>query len=284
MRSIMAVTLKEAVRKKTFLVMGIITVLYLIFWVAILNYFQNTHLGSQGVNFKPLASIMLTQTVLQFSSMIICLLTIVLGAGAVSSELETGMVHAILSRPLGRAEYILGKFFGLAILISAYATGLMAAILVIGRAYSLDTIIALSFPQVVQSWLIYICVPLAVLCLTLYGSTSLKTVPNGLLMIFIYILGNIGGIVEMIGNYINSKVINSVGILISLISPFHTLYASAERVLLPSSGIAGELVRGAGGLTGSGQPASVVMYIYIAFYAVGFLFISIMKFRKLDIT
>ncbi|AVQ97331.1 ABC transporter permease [Ethanoligenens harbinense] len=280
----MTVTLKEAIRKKTFLVMGIITVLYLIFWVAILNYFQNAHLSSRSVDFKPLASIMLTQTVLQFSSMIMCLLTIVLGAGAVSSELETGMIHAMLSRPLGRAEYILGKFFGLAILISAYATGLMAAILIIGRAYSLDTIIALSFPQIVQSWLIYICVPLAVLCVTLYGSISLKTVPNGLLMIFVYILGNIGGIVEMIGNYINSKVINSVGILISLISPFHTLYASAERVLLPSSGIAGELVRGAGGLTGSGQPASVVMYLYIAFYAIGFLLISIRKFRKLDIT
>ncbi|ADU26134.1 ABC transporter permease [Ethanoligenens harbinense] len=284
MKSIMTVTLKEAIRKKTFLVMGIITVLYLIFWVAILNYFQNAHLSSRSVDFKPLASIMLTQTVLQFSSMIMCLLTIVLGAGAVSSELETGMIHAMLSRPLGRAEYILGKFFGLAILISAYATGLMAAILIIGRAYSLDTIIALSFPQIVQSWLIYICVPLAVLCVTLYGSISLKTVPNGLLMIFVYILGNIGGIVEMIGNYINSKVINSVGILISLISPFHTLYASAERVLLPSSGIAGELVRGAGGLTGSGQPASVVMYLYIAFYAIGFLLISIRKFRKLDIT
>lgn len=284
MKSIMTVTLKEAIRKKTFLVMGIITVLYLIFWVAILNYFQNAHLSSRSVDFKPIASIMLTQTVLQFSSMIMCLLTIVLGAGAVSSELETGMIHAMLSRPLGRAEYILGKFFGLAILISAYATGLMAAILIIGRAYSLDTIIALSFPQIVQSWLIYICVPLAVLCVTLYGSISLKTVPNGLLMIFVYILGNIGGIVEMIGNYINSKVINSVGILISLISPFHTLYASAERVLLPSSGIAGELVRGAGGLTGSGQPASVVMYLYIAFYAIGFLLISIRKFRKLDIT
>jgi ABC-type transport system involved in multi-copper enzyme maturation permease subunit len=279
----MSITLKEAVRKKTFIVMGIVTILYLVFWVAILYYFQNLHLDSRNAGFKSLASIMLTQTVFQFSSMLMCLLTIILGAGAVSSELETGMIHAMLSRPLGRAEYILGKLFGLAVLVFAYATALMAAILIIGWAYSLDTITALSFTQIFQSWIIYICVPLAVLCLTIFGSISLKVVPNGLLMIFIYMLGNIGGMVEMIGNYINSKTINSVGIFISLISPFHTLYSSAERVLLPSSGLAGELMRGAGGLTGSGQPASIVMYVYIAIYAFGFLILSITKFNKIDI-
>lgn len=282
MTAILSVTLKEAVRKKTFLVMGIVTVLYLVFWAALLHYFQAMHMDSRAADFKPLASIVLTQTVLQFSSMILCLLTIILGSGAISSEMETGMIHAILSRSVGRAAYILGRFLGLAILVSAYATVLMAAILCIGRAYALDTVTALSAVQIFQSWLIYLCVPLAVLCLTFYGSVSLKTVPNGLLMIFIYILGNIGGIVEMIGNYVNSKTIDSVGIFISLVSPFHTLYGAAERVLLPSSGIAGELMRGAGGLTGGGQPASAAMYVYIALYAAGFLALAARKFGKVD--
>lgn len=283
MRAIMESTLKEAVRKKTFIVMGIITVLYLIFWVMILHYFQDSHFSGRNADFKSLASILLTQTGLQFSSMLMCLLTIVLGAGAVASELETGLIHAILSRPLSRTEYILGKLAGLVVLIAAYATALFAAILLIGRAYSLDTITALSFAQIFKGWIIYTLVPLILLCLTLYGSITLKVVPNGLLMIFIYILGNIGGMVEMIGNYINSKAVNSAGIFLSLISPFHTLYSAAERILLPSSGLAGELMRGAGGLTGNGQPASFVMFAYIAIYTLGFLALAIGKFRKIDI-
>lgn len=283
MRAIMDSTLKEAVRKKTFIVMSTITVLYLVFWAVLLHYFQSSQLGPRNADFKPLASILLTQMGLQFSSMLMCLLTIVLGAGAIASELENGMIHAILSRPLSRREYVFGKLAGLSILISAYATALFAAILLIGRAYSLDTVAALSFAQIFKGWIIYTLVPLILLCLTLYGSITLKVVPNGLLMIFIYLLGNIGGMVEMIGNYINSKAVDSAGIFLSLVSPFHTLYSTAERILLPSSGLAGEVMRSAAGLTGSGQPASPAMFLYIVLYTLGFLALAIRKFEKIDI-
>jgi ABC-type transport system involved in multi-copper enzyme maturation permease subunit len=211
------------------------------------------------------------------------LLTIVLGAGAIAAELETGMIHAILSRPLGRAEYVLGKYTGLALLTALYATLLYAALLLIGAAFSLTTVVTLSFGQLFYGWLLYTLVPLAVLCLTLYGSVTLRMVPNGLLMIFIYILGNIGGMIEMIGNIISSRSVISAGILLSLISPFHTLYSSAERVLLPSGGLAGEMIRGLGGLAGTGRPASAAMYIYTAVYALGFLALAVRRFRKTDI-
>lgn len=65
-------TLKEAIRKKTFIVMSIITILYLVFWAAILHYFQSSDFGGRNAGFRPLASILLTQTGLQFSSMLWC--------------------------------------------------------------------------------------------------------------------------------------------------------------------------------------------------------------------
>lgn len=284
MKTIAEAALKEAVRKKTFIVMGIVTVLYLVFWTVILYYFQTSAFAGKNVQFKGMATIMVTQMGLQFSSMLLCLLTIMLGAGAVASELESGMVHAILSRPLSRAEYIFGKFLGLALLTILYATVFYVLLLFIGFCFSLSTVTALVPSQLIGGWLMYLLVPLTVLCLTLYGSVTLKVVPNGLLMIFIYILGNIGGMVEMIGNYINNKPVISAGIFISLVSPFHTLYTSAERVLMPTLGLAGEMMRGMGGLTGAGKPASTPMYVYIAVYAVGFLVLSVYKFRKVDIT
>jgi ABC-type transport system involved in multi-copper enzyme maturation permease subunit len=283
MRPIAIATLKEAVRKKTFIVMGIVTVLYLVLWAVLLYYFQNSSIQHGGEQFMALATVMITQMGLQFSSMLICLLTIILGAGAVAAELENGMIHAIISRPLGRTEYVLGKLLGLGALTVIYATVLYAALLLIGCAFALTTVTTLALGQILGGWVLYLLVPLCVLCLTLYGSVSLKVVPNGLLMIFIYILGNIGGMVEMIGNYINSKAVVSSGIFISLISPFHTLYTSAERVLLPSTGLVGEMMRGIGGLTGGGKPASAAMYVYIAVYTLGFLALAIRKFRKIDI-
>jgi ABC-type transport system involved in multi-copper enzyme maturation permease subunit len=283
MRPVASAALKEALRKKTFVVMGIVTVLYLVLWAVLLYYFEETGPGHVGDQLMSMATVVVTQMGLQFSSMLICLLTIILGAGAVASELETGMIHAILSRPLGRASYVLGKYAGLAALTAVYATALYAVLLLIGAAFGLVTVTTLAPGQLLTGWFLYLLVPLAVLCLTLFGSVSLKVVPNGLLMIFIYIVGNIGGMVEVIGNYINSKGVISAGIFLSLVSPFHTLYAAAERVLLPSSGLAGELMRGLGGLTGSGRPASAAMYVYIAVYALGFLALAVRRFRKIDI-
>ncbi len=276
--------LKEAVRKKTFIVMSIVTALYLILWAVILYYFTNSVIGDGAGRIMPLATVMITQMGLQFSSMLMCLLTIILGAGAISAELDNGMIHAILSRPIGRAEYVLGKYVGLAVLTAAYAALLYAALLLIGGMFSLSTIVSLDVSQIVCGGILYLLVPLAVLCLTLYGSVSIKTVPNGLLMIFIYILGNIGGMVEMIGNVVGSKPVLSAGIFISLISPFHTLYGAAERSLLPTAGFAGDMLRGIDGLPGSGRPASAAMYIYIAIYALGFLALAVHKLRKPTLT
>ncbi len=287
MKAIALATLKEAMRKKTFIVMTVLSILYLILWGVLLYYFNKTsenYTHGLGSQFKMVAAIMLTQTGLQFSSMLISLLTIMISAGSIASELENGMIHAIISRPIKRSSYVIGKLVGLAVLVFLYSTILFFAILLMGKIFSLETIALLSFSQILKGWLLYLLVPLTALCITLYGSVFIKTVPNGLLMIFLYILGNIGGMIEMIGGYINNSAVVSSGIFISLVSPFHTIYTECQRALLPSSGIMGEAMSSAGGLSGSGRPASTLMFAYICFYALIFLFLAIRKFAKTDIS
>lgn len=265
--------------------MGIVTILYLVLWGVMIYYFQNTTTThGMGEQFRPFATQMISQIGFQFSAMLMALLTIMLGAGAISSEIETGLIHGILARPIHRYEYVLGKFAGLVIMASIYATVLYSLLLIIGSLFDLSTITALSFSQILLGWLLYLLIPVAVLCLTLFGSVSLKTVPNGILMIFIYILGNVGGMVEMIGRFINNTAVSGTGIFISLISPFHTIYSTMERMLLPSTGISGMAMGGMGGpLSGSGAPASVWMYIYIGIYMIGFVLLAIRNFSRKDI-
>ena len=51
-----------------------------------------------------------------------------LAAPAIASDVETGTVHAMLARPLRRAELVVGRWLGLSIVIGAYAalSGLLA--------------------------------------------------------------------------------------------------------------------------------------------------------------
>lgn len=247
------------------------------------NYLPNSSVThGMGDQFRPYAMEMVTRMGFQFSAMLIALLTIMLGSGAIASELESGLIHGVLSRPIHRYQYILGKLGGLIILTCIYATLLFSLILVIGAFFGLGTITGLVFPQILSGWLLYLLLPVAVLCLTQYGSVSLKAVPNGILMIFVYILGNVGSMVEMIGQYLNSKSIISTGIFISLISPFQTIYNTMERVMLPSSGLVGNAMAAAG-LSGGGKPASLWMFVYIAVYMLGFVALAIRKFSRKDI-
>ncbi|OEF96651.1 ABC transporter permease [Desulfuribacillus alkaliarsenatis] len=249
-----------------------------------LNYFPNTSAThGMGDQFRPFAIQMVTKMGFQFSSMLIALLTIILAAGAVASELDSGLIQGIITRPIHRYQYILGKLVGLIILACLYASVLFFSILLIGYWFDLSTITSLTFTQTMKGWLLYLLLPSALVCLTLFGSVYFKTVSNGILVIFIYILGNVGGMVEMIGQYVNSNSIIGTGIFISLVSPFQTIYSTMERVMVPGSELAGTAMAGAS-LSGSGEPASVWMFVYIAIYMLAFVALAINKFSNKDIT
>jgi ABC-type transport system involved in multi-copper enzyme maturation permease subunit len=265
--------------------MGVVTGLYLIFWTLMVNYFPNSSIthGMTVDQFRLFAIQMVSKMGFQFSAMLIALLTIMLGSGTISTEMETGLIQGVLSRPIRRYEYVLGKFFGLVLIACAFATILYMLILVIGAVFGLSTFTSLTFSQIFMGWVLYLLLPIAILCLTVYGSVSMKAVPNGILMIFIYILGNVGGMVEMIGQFLNRNSIIGTGIFISLISPFQTIYNTMERVIVPNSQIAGNVMSGAS-MSGSGEPASVWMFVYIGLYMIGFLFLAIHRFSRKDIS
>ncbi|MCL2125544.1 MAG: ABC transporter permease subunit [Oscillospiraceae bacterium] len=280
MIAIMRATFGEAARRKTFIVMGSIAILFQLLWGILLHYALRMDIPGGLID---TASYLLTTMGLQFASMLLALLTIMLAAGSVASDLDTGLSHGILSRPIRRAEYILGKFIGLVLITAAFATAFYALLLIIGGLSGLVTITALSIWRILGGWLLFLTAPLAVLCLTLWGSTRFRTVPNGILMIFIYILGNIGGMVELVGQLLSSRSVSSAGVFLSLISPFHVLYLTCEEFIMPSASLAQNAARFAGGLSGGGNPPSTLMYVYIGIYAVAFMLFALRSFSKKDI-
>ncbi|MDR3201690.1 MAG: ABC transporter permease [Bifidobacteriaceae bacterium] len=290
MKAILRLTIAEQIRRKTFAVFGAVTALYLVLWgVLLYNYMGSSVLADSamveagGGQVEPLTSMLMLQMSLQFSSSLICLLAIMTGAGMISSDVDSGVVLGIMARPIARRSYVLGRFGGVLVLVAAFATALYALVLALGAAFSLSTVTSLGAGQLMRGWLLYVSVPAAILCLTAFGSTVFKTVANGVVMVFFYILGNVGGMVETIGMYLDDANVNAAGVFISLVSPFHTLFGAAERSLLPSAGIAGDVAAASSGLSGGGQP-SAWMYLYIAVYVSAFLALAVRRFARRDIT
>lgn len=116
---IVALTLKEAMRRRAFL--GTLIILFALYGLSFLpRAFKEAFGGSErqfelGVNLAVLFGV----DIIKFFSAV---LAILLCAGAITAEIERGYLAAILPRPLHRWELYLGKWLGVMLFSAANAT------------------------------------------------------------------------------------------------------------------------------------------------------------------
>ncbi|MDI6893862.1 MAG: hypothetical protein QME70_04485 [Bacillota bacterium] len=122
------------------------------------------------------ASVLGTQLLvlgLFFGNFIVAFLAIFSAVGVVSTELENGVLQTIVTRPLSRAAVIGGKYAGLGALLALYAALYFGAILAIVRHYT-----GTSTTGEPGALALFCLTPLALLAVTVLGSTSLPTGPT----------------------------------------------------------------------------------------------------------
>ena len=117
-------TLQEAIRRRLFLVIVILTALLLVLFILLFSAVLQADLTSNpniNLQLESLASgIMLTLPTLWIVYLQCCVMTIFLTVGMISSEVEAGTFSVIVPKPLRRAEIILGKWLGYALILSVY--------------------------------------------------------------------------------------------------------------------------------------------------------------------
>lgn len=187
-----------------------------------------------------------------FGYFIIALMTIFAGTGTISSEIESGVLQAIVTRPLSRTTVVGGKFLGLGGLLVLYALGFFCLI------------------------------PLVLLAVTILGSTVLPTLANGVAVFALYTLGFIGGTVEQIGALIDNSVMLRIGIISSLIMPADALYRTMVAVLTAATTDPLAAVRQMGPL-GSLSAPSVWMLVYTLAYTGAALSLAVHFFLRRDL-
>src|SRR5215216_4486053 len=60
-------------------------------------------------------------------------LALFLSVGAISGEIDSGTLHAVLARPLKRSEFVVGRWLGYAVILAGYIVAMTGLVLLIAR-------------------------------------------------------------------------------------------------------------------------------------------------------
>lgn len=275
-------TFKEIYRKKIFHVIGVLTIAYL----GILSFILNS-IGKEVMSHKNMISMVadLSSVIsilgFYFSSMLVAFLTIMLSIGIISSEVESGTILTILTKPIRRSEYILGKYLGTGTLIVLYSAFIYISVIAISTVSGISIVETFGVASLSKGFLFFILQPLTILALSIYGGTKFKTLSNGILVIFIYMVGLIGGVMEQAGAIANKSSLTTIGIIASLISPFETIYKKMISTIFTNLG--SFTIFGGFGMQGTSTTPSIWMMAYVLVYLIFLILISIRTFNKKDI-
>jgi ABC-type transport system involved in multi-copper enzyme maturation permease subunit len=188
------------------------------------------------------------------TSFLVALTAVFASAGTISSELDSGVIYGVLSRPIRRSELVVGKFLGLLAMLGAYALLLNGAVVALAR-WQVGVPLQPTWPAGL-ALLMFESMPL--LALALLGSTRLPTLANGVMCTAAYGIGFIGGLIEEIGALIGNKTMGNIGIASSLLMPLEALHRKALALLVPPG-----LLLQQGGIPGmGGSTPSVWMVVY----------------------
>lgn len=231
--TVAAWTLAEAIRRRMVLVAALLSAAFLaLFTVAFALAYNSAQQSTDPTN-PQVAAVILTVLGLYAVQFLAALLALFLGVGSLSAEIDSGALHAVLARPLSRAQYLLGRFGAFAALLTTYCVVMVGAPLLIagivagyqplgpGRAIGL---VGLEMVML--------------LAVGTLGSTRLSTLANGVLMFSLFGVAWLAGIVEFVGGMTRNDAMMNVGTAISLLFPSDAIWRGASFYAQPASFLA----------------------------------------------
>ncbi len=150
-------------------------------------------------------------------------LALFLSVGAISGEIDSGALHGVLARPLRRAEFVVGRWLAYAGLIGVYV-GLMAGLLLL----SARLISGYATPDPLRATLLLMLASIVLLTVSLFGSTLLSTLANGVVVFTLFGLAWLAGIIEWIGGALSNEAMLNIGTAVSLLIPSDAIWRGAS--------------------------------------------------------
>lgn len=205
-------------------------------------------------------------------------LALFLSVGAISSEIDSGALHAVLARPLRRAEFILGRWLAYAGLIGLYV-GLMAGSLLLAAWLISDYAV----PDPVRATLLMMLAAIVLLTVSLFGSTVLSTLANGVVVFSLFGLAWLAGIIEVIGGALSNQAMLNIGTAVSLLVPSDAIWRGASYYVLSPLYLAGVSANHEGIAIVGHSPPATAMVIWSVLYPLPLLGAAVLTFGRRDL-
>jgi ABC-type transport system involved in multi-copper enzyme maturation permease subunit len=224
--------IREAARRRLLLALLLLTLVVIVLtgWgfsrIPTLNP-RGTPLPETQV--KLISSQFLILTMFMFS-FVLAMAAVFVAAPQISGDVESGTALAILSRPIGRTEFVAGKWLGLAALVSVYAGGAAAVELGVVNA-----VVGYLPPEPLAFIAFVIAEGIVIMTFALLLSTRLSGMVGGVIALVLFGIAWIGGIVGGIGTAFDNATITHVGTATRLILPTDGLWRGAVYALEPQS-------------------------------------------------
>jgi ABC-type transport system involved in multi-copper enzyme maturation permease subunit len=151
-------------------------------------------------------------------SFVLAMTAAFLGAPAIAADLESGVAHAILARPIRRADLVVGRWIGLVAIVAAYAS--LSGLLEISTVRFVS---GYAPPEPLLAVVFLSAQAVVLLTFAMLLSTRLPAIASGAVCVVLFGLGWMAGVFAGIGRFFDA------GPLVDV--------AEASRWLLPSDGL-----------------------------------------------
>jgi ABC-type transport system involved in multi-copper enzyme maturation permease subunit len=236
-------TLKEAMSRRLIPAGIAISLVYIVVFAIAFAFAQNRTdqvvTGQRGRALIGVGMATLPLAGLYIVNLLSGVLALFLSVGAVSAEVDSGTLHALLARPIRRSQFLVGRWLAFALMISLYVAVMAGLVLLI--ASSIGGYIAPDPPRAIG---LMILAALFLLTLSLLGSTFLSTLTNGAVAFTLFGLGWLSGVIEVLGGMQNNEGLLNLGTTIALFVPADQLWRAASYYVQTASILAGESIFG----------------------------------------
>jgi Cu-processing system permease protein len=278
--TILRLTFLEAARRRIVLAAFLLGLAFLaLFGLGL--YFMLNETGLPAAN--DTASTLLLSQVHNFLGLMglyaVNFLTIAMGAlvsaDTLAGEIATGTVQTLVTKPIRRAEIVLGKWLGFAGLLALYL-----ALMTLGLSGALYALAGYVLPNLWAGLALIYLETLVIMSLTLACSSTFSTLATGGVVFGMWGLAFIGGFVEQIGALLGNQTVVNIGIISSLVLPTEALFRRAAYLMTSEAARAVGLT---GGPVFVASVPSPFMVAYAGLFLFALLVIAVRRFSRRDL-
>ncbi len=239
---IVGYALREAVRRKVFVVVLVLTALFLGLY-AVANHYAFRDLASinapEGIDARTFAGASVFGLAMFATLFLGVVLAVFLTLGVVRGDEERGLLQPLVVRPVGRSTLLVARWLGAVLVCIPYVLAVyFASMAITGQAghWWPDRIVV---PGLELAAGVSI-----VAALSLLGSVFLSATANGIAVFMVFGAGLVAGLLGTIGHGLNSHALSHAAKVAAWAVPFEALYQDALRgVTADTHGLTGFLLQ-----------------------------------------